>query len=156
MKWLKPPRTCGVVSIAILALRAVRVRLWRPESGHKRRYQPPQSTVNDRKLSEKLGAPRTRGGTRQQCDIGASESQILWSAGPRYLEKVHRETVHARRPAWMGMELDCRHGRVRPIIKTTQRHQGRSHMVALMTIGFLAVVWLVVLWGSNYFNRNIS
>jgi hypothetical protein len=29
-------------------------------------------------------------------------------------------------------------------------------MIALMTIGFLAAVWVIVLLGSNYFNRNMT
>jgi hypothetical protein len=29
-------------------------------------------------------------------------------------------------------------------------------MAALMTIGFLALVWVIVLWGANYFNRNVT
>lgn len=28
-------------------------------------------------------------------------------------------------------------------------------MPALMALGFLAVVWILVLWGSIYFNRNV-
>jgi hypothetical protein len=29
-------------------------------------------------------------------------------------------------------------------------------MAALMTIGFLAAIWVIVLWGANYFNRNVT
>jgi hypothetical protein len=29
-------------------------------------------------------------------------------------------------------------------------------MAALMTIGFLAVIWIIVLWGSSSFNRNMT
>jgi hypothetical protein len=28
-------------------------------------------------------------------------------------------------------------------------------MAALVTVGFLALIWVVVLWGSSYFNRNV-
>jgi len=28
-------------------------------------------------------------------------------------------------------------------------------MPALITIGFLVLIWVVVLWGSSYFNQNI-
>jgi hypothetical protein len=28
-------------------------------------------------------------------------------------------------------------------------------MAVLMTIGFLALIWVVVLWGSSYFNQNV-
>jgi len=28
-------------------------------------------------------------------------------------------------------------------------------MAAVITIGFLLLIWVVVLWGSNYFNQNI-
>jgi hypothetical protein len=34
--------------------------------------------------------------------------------------------------------------------------EGENAMIALMTIGFLAAVWVIVLWGSNYFNRNMT
>jgi hypothetical protein len=28
-------------------------------------------------------------------------------------------------------------------------------MAALIALGFLALVWILVLWGSIYFNRNV-
>jgi hypothetical protein len=28
-------------------------------------------------------------------------------------------------------------------------------MPALMALGFLALVWILVIWGSIYFNRNV-
>lgn len=29
-------------------------------------------------------------------------------------------------------------------------------MAALITIGFLVAIWVIVLWGANYFNRNMT
>lgn len=29
-------------------------------------------------------------------------------------------------------------------------------MAALMTIGFLVLIWVVVLWGADHFNRNVQ
>jgi hypothetical protein len=28
-------------------------------------------------------------------------------------------------------------------------------MAALIALGFLVIVWILVLWGSSYFNRNV-
>jgi hypothetical protein len=28
-------------------------------------------------------------------------------------------------------------------------------MTAVLAVVFLAAIWLVVIWGSNYFNRNV-
>ena len=28
-------------------------------------------------------------------------------------------------------------------------------MTALVAVGFLALIWILVLWGSTYFNRNV-
>jgi hypothetical protein len=28
-------------------------------------------------------------------------------------------------------------------------------MTALVAVGFLALTWILVLWGSTYFNRNV-
>jgi hypothetical protein len=28
-------------------------------------------------------------------------------------------------------------------------------MTALIALGFLVIVWILVLWGSSYFNRNV-
>ena len=28
-------------------------------------------------------------------------------------------------------------------------------MAAVVAVGFLAVTWVLVLWGSSYFNRNV-
>lgn len=28
-------------------------------------------------------------------------------------------------------------------------------MPALIALGFLIIVWILVLWGSSYFNRNV-
>jgi hypothetical protein len=28
-------------------------------------------------------------------------------------------------------------------------------MAAVVALGFLAVTWVLVLWGSSYFNRNV-
>ena len=29
-------------------------------------------------------------------------------------------------------------------------------MTALVAVGFLALTWILVLWGSTYFNRNVT
>ena len=28
-------------------------------------------------------------------------------------------------------------------------------MTAIMAVGFLAAIWIIVLWGSEHFNKNI-
>jgi hypothetical protein len=28
-------------------------------------------------------------------------------------------------------------------------------MTALVAVGFLVLIWILVLWGSTYFNRNV-
>jgi hypothetical protein len=29
-------------------------------------------------------------------------------------------------------------------------------MVALLTIGFMLAIWVVVIWGASYFNKNVN
>jgi hypothetical protein len=33
--------------------------------------------------------------------------------------------------------------------------RGEHAMTALVAVGFLALTWILVLWGSTYFNKNV-
>jgi hypothetical protein len=39
--------------------------------------------------------------------------------------------------------------------QTARNSPREDEMLAAMSIGFMLVIWVIVLWGSSYFNNNI-
>jgi hypothetical protein len=41
------------------------------------------------------------------------------------------------------------------IVRRKSAVKGEHAMTALVAVGFLVLIWILVLWGSTYFNRNV-
>ena len=35
------------------------------------------------------------------------------------------------------------------------RHEGERAMVVIVALGVLLAIWVLVIWGSSYFNKNV-
>jgi hypothetical protein len=64
--------------------------------------------------------------------------------------------------AQTGESYRCRHElakriyKLRNIFSRKRRLRGRNAMEAILAFGSLIAIWVIVIWGSSYFNRNVT